>query len=322
MDTVFAATLPFFLILGLGAATSYTKRFAGTEPAINAFVFWIALPAFLFDAIARTDPAAGVPPLFLLLAAGVTIVITVGAYALAHLTPVFRRVGPAQFSLAAGYGNVGYLAVPIVIALVGSDAALAVAIGQLLHNLVFMIGYPLIRTIVAQRTAAAAGATGGIAIWPIVKRALVANPVVLSIFAGLAVAVADIPLPSLIDDSVGMLGQAAIPAAMFAIGLTLRPALAGIRAGGIPPSAIIAATAVKLVVFPAVTLLLVRLFPGDLAAPWGPTLVLLAAMPVSSTAFILAEQYDGDGRFAAATIVVTSALAIVAIPLFAVAAGI
>lgn len=319
MDTVFAATLPFFLILGLGAAASYTKRFAGTEPAINAFVFWIALPAFLFDAIAATDPATGVPPLFLVLAAAVTIVVTVAAYLMAHLTPILRRVGPAQFSLAAGYGNVGYLGVPIVIALAGPGAALAAAIGQLLHNLVFMIGYPLARTIAAQR---ADGTSGRLALWPIVERALVANPVVLSIFAGLIVAVADVPLPTVLGDGIGMLGQAAIPAAMFAIGLTLRPALAGIRAGGIPPIAIIAATAIKMAVFPAVTLLIVRLFPGDLAAPWGPALVLLAAMPVSSTAFILAEQYDHDGRFAAATIVVTSAIAIVVIPLFAVAAGV
>lgn len=319
MTTVFLTTLPFFLLLGVGVVAGRTQRFAGAEPAINAFVFWIALPAFLFIAIAKTDPSQGVPLAFAGVGLVVTTAVTVGSYVLARLVPAWRRVGPAPFSLTVGYGNVGYLGVPIVIALAGPDAALAAGLSQLIHNLLFMIGYPLIRTIAAHR---AEGQSDGLPIRPILKRAILANPVVLSVFAGLAVAMLKPPIPEVVTTTIALLGQAAVPAAMFAIGLTLRPALAGILAGGIPPATIIAASVLKLVALPGATLAAVLLFPTELSGSWGPTLVLMAAMPVSSTAFILSQQYDHDGRFASATIVATSAAAIVTVPLFAAAAGV
>lgn len=321
MSLVFLTTLPFFLLLGLGIAVSYTRQFADAQPAINAFVFWIALPAFLFDAVARTDPAAGIPVEFLLVAIGVTTGVTVASHGLARLVPAWRRTGAAPFSLAAGYGNVGYLGVPIVIALAGggSNAALAAGLGQLIHNLLFMIGYPVVRTIAGHRSGPG---SGGLPLWPIVKRAFLANPVALSVAAGLLVALTRVPIPGFVADTVSMLGQAAVPAAMFAVGLTLRPAVAGIREGGVAVSAIVGATAVKMLVLPAVTLLVVQVWQDRLPAPWGPALVLMAAMPVSTTAFILAEQYDRDGRFVAVTVVATSAAAVVLIPLFASAAGV
>lgn len=297
----------------------YTRRFATAEPAINAFVFWVALPAFLFESIARTDPSSGVPPAVPLVAVGVTAVVTVGAYALSRFAGPLRSTSPAPFSLAVGYGNVGYLGVPMVMTLAGDGSALAAGITSLLHNLLFMVGYPLVRTLVAHR---GDDSSSGLPVWPVLKGAFIANPVALSITAGLVAAFAGLRLPTFLDTSVAMLGQAAVPGAMFAIGLTLRPALAGVRAGGVSRVGIAAATLLKMVALPAVTLLAVRLLGGHLPGPWGPALVIMAAMPVSATAFLLARAYDEEGRFAAATIVTTSATAVVLVPLFATAAGV
>lgn len=319
IGTVFAATVPFFLVLGVGMVAGYTRRFATAEPAINAFVFWVALPAFLFESIAGTDPSAGVPAAVPLVAVGVTSLVSVAAYALARHVGPLRSTRPAPFSLAAGYGNVGYLGVPLVITLVGGGSALAAGITSLLHNLLFMVGYPLVRTLVAHR---GGDRSGGLPVWPVLKGALVANPVALSIGAGLVAAFVHVRLPAFLDTTVAMLGQAAVPGAMFAIGLTLRPALAGVRAGGVSRLGVGVATAIKMVAAPAATLLAVRMLDGHLLGPWGPALVVMAAMPVSATAFLLAQTYDDEGRFTATTIVTTSLAAVVLVPLFAAAAGV
>src|SRR5699024_5720345 len=45
---------------------------------------------------------------------------------------------------SASYGNVGYFGIPMTIALLGTQAAVPAAIIHLLHNLVFLVGYPVL----------------------------------------------------------------------------------------------------------------------------------------------------------------------------------
>lgn len=313
MSGLLPATLPFFIVLFVGIIAGYTRKFVAVEPALNAFVYYIAMPAFLFGTIAGTSPGSGVPAGFFLVALGVTAGITVGAYALAALVPQLRRLGPAPVALAAGYGNVGYLGVPIVLALLGPAGALAAAFGQLLHNTMFMIGYPLIRSVAAARDGAVAGRSHLLAI---LNAAVFRNPVTLSVATGLIVAFARVKVTGVLGSSIAMLGQAAVPGALFAIGLTFRGAITEIRRGGIPPLGIGVVTAIKLLVLPAATVAAVWLCGASLPGLWGRTAVIMAATPVSATAFVLSQEYDGDGRFLAITIVATTVLALVTIPAF------
>lgn len=60
------------------------------------------------------------------------------------LMPNHRRYA-APLSLASTYGNVGYFGIPMTIALLGNDAAVPAVLVHLLHNFVFLVGYPLLR---------------------------------------------------------------------------------------------------------------------------------------------------------------------------------
>lgn len=103
------------------------------------------MPAFLFSAVAFAPGAQGVPVAFVLIAFGVTAAVTCVTWGIARIG--FRGYPhvAAPLTLAAGYGNVGYLGVPIALSVLGEQAGLVAAVGQLIHNLMFMLGYPAIR---------------------------------------------------------------------------------------------------------------------------------------------------------------------------------
>lgn len=326
---VLSVIAPMFILLGVGMAAGFAPRFQSAQAGLNAFVFYFSLPAFLFVAVTNAPIRDGVPLAFVWISLGVTALV----FALVHVVAWAVRAAsaskaaglmPGPMAVAATYGNVGYLGVPIVMSVIGHEAALGAALGQLLHNMLFMVGYPLLRSL---RGGTPGGTPGdspdgggtlravGALLWRVAKGALLLNPVVLGVVAGVLVGALGIELPGVVTASISMLGQAAVPAAMFAVGLSIKPALAGMRSGHIPVSAVAIASAVKLGVLPLATFAAVLVFGADLAPQWVGAAVIMAAMPVSSTASIIVFEYDGDVRLVGATTLVTSVVAVVTIPL-------
>ena len=60
---------------------------------------------------------------------------------------------PSPIVLGATFGNVGYMGVPIALALIGPQAGLACGVIQLLHNVVFLSGYPIMRQLLLGQSA-------------------------------------------------------------------------------------------------------------------------------------------------------------------------
>lgn len=310
---------PLFVVLGVGIVAGFLPRFDGAQEGINAFVFYVSLPAYLFAAVASAPISDGVPLAFV----GVTLGATGGVFLLVHLAAAMRRrfsaagapaAGPGPLAVAATYGNVGYLGVPIVMSLLGPGAALGAAIGQLLHNVLFMVGYPLLKSL-GRQGGQAEGRSGSLrALWRITKQSILLNPVTVSVLAGVVVSLLGIELPQVVSASVDLLGQAAVATAMFAVGLMVKPAFEGIRSGGVPLTAVLLASAVKLAVLPLATLGASLLLGDALGARWITIAVIMAAMPVSSTASIVVSAYDGDSRLVVATTLVTSLAAVMTIP--------
>lgn len=312
---------PMFLLLGVGMAAGFSERFRSAQPGLNAFVFYFSLPAFIFIAVANAPLNDAVPLASIAISLGVTALVFAIAYLGAIAINRVRKrpddvagVAPGAFAIASTYGNVGYLGVPIVLSVLGPEAALGAALGQLLHNVLFMVGYPLMKTLGRETRARAAGGIGML-LWRVAKRSVVFNPVVLSVVAGVIVGVTEVRPPAVITASIEMLGNAAIPTAMFAVGLTIKPAWEGFRTRSVSPGGVAVATVLKLAVLPLATLAAVLLMGDALSPQWGAAAVIMAAMPVSSTANIVAFEYDGDSRLVGATTLVTSVLAVATIPL-------
>ena len=312
---------PLFILLGVGMVAGFSRRFHRAGEGLNAFVFYFSLPAFLFTAAANAPISDGVPLPFVWIPLGVTSALFSLVFLLAGMRRRYssgRGIGaaPGPLGVAATYGNVGYLGIPIAMSVLGPGVALGAALGQLLQNVLFMVGYPLVKSLGAGPPAEGGGRARGLRrmLWRVAKRSVLLNPVTLSAIAGVSVSMLRIELPEALSASLEMLGAAAVPTAMFAVGLTIKPAFAGIRSGGISLTAVLLASAVKLVVLPLVTLGVALGLGGGLAPQWIAVAVIMAAMPVSSTASIIVFEYDGDARLVAATTLVTSILAVLTIP--------
>lgn len=321
--------LPLFAIVLIGYLASYSPPFGGNaQKAVNDFVFYIALPALLFSAVAGSDLSEGISWSFI--AANLTILVLGSGLGLAIGVYLFRHPAPRALTTAmlSGYGNVAYLGVPLLVTAVGAQAALPVALGQLLHNMFFMVLYPLCVTLAAQRTRvahtvppareekagsapASAGSTGHA-----VFRSVVLNPVSLSVVAGLLFALFGWGLPSPAAATVDMLAGAAAPGALFCVGLTLRRAVSALREGSVAVPELSCTVLVKLAVMPLIAVALVTwVFP--MPAVWAFTTVVMCGLPNAATAYVLAQQKESGAQQAAAAVVVTSVLSLATLPLAA-----
>lgn len=303
---------PLFAVILIGAGASFSPTVHSTEPALSTFVLYFALPAFLFSAVASAPIEHGVPRGFVLIAFAVTAVTSVATFAMAHLMNGQVRTLAAPLSMAASYGNVGYLGVPITLSILGPDAGLPAAIGQLVHNVMFMLGYPLVRSLSARTTD---GVSVRRHVWTAVKKSLLLNPITISIAAGIVLALLGVDLPSALSETVELFSQTAVPLAMFAVGLKLPSSLRGISEGSVPKMALLLTNVIKLAILPASTIAAIALFAPDLDRIWITGLIAMAAMPTSTTSYVLSQSEDKDPRIVSSTIATSTAIALITIPL-------
>ncbi|MFO7932256.1 MAG: AEC family transporter [Desulfosalsimonas sp.] len=137
---------------------------------------------------------------------------------------------------------------------------------------------------------------------------IVRNPLILACLAGFTLNLAGIPKPSGLFQVVDLLGRAALPVGLLAVGASLR--IASLQTN---ISALIVSCAVKLIVFPAVTTLFCLVF--QVTGEPKTVAVLFAALPTSVSSFILARQLGGDTTIMASMVTVHTALAAVTMPL-------
>ncbi|WP_413316786.1 AEC family transporter [Agrococcus sp. 1P02AA] len=311
---VVGQTLPLFFGMALGFAASWARPFRAAEPGITAFVFFVALPALLFTLTAESELASGVPWQFVVIIV-LSLVIVMGLLGLALRLGMRRRPGsPMHLAMAGSFGNVAYLGIPVVLGVLGPTAGLIGVVGQLVHNLVFLVAYPVLASVLLARSRA--GEEGAERVGAAVRRATLRSPLLWSVAAGAAVNLLHIPLPGVVTEVTSMFAAAAAPAALFAIGLTLRGALGALRQGIAAIGPVVVAAAGKIVLLPVVTALLAVLVAPDLDGAWVVGLVVLAAMPTSASAFALVGTLV-DRQAVATVTLATNAVSMLSVPAIA-----
>ena len=137
---------------------------------------------------------------------------------------------------------------------------------------------------------------------------LLRNPMIVAISAGLIWSGLSIPIPAVVNDFLQILGGAATPGALFAIGASL----SGKSAERVEVAAWL--TFSKLVLHPAfVAIGVLILLPLD---PFSATVVVsAAAMPVAGNVFMLAQHYRVAPHRASAAILFSTALSILTFPM-------
>lgn len=311
---VFIGSLPLFLAIFLGLCAGFAAPFRErVEPALTVFVFYIGLPALLFTLSSQADLSDGIPVSFILISVGSTIVFAVmqfGAMWALHRKSLGSML---TTSMAGSYGNVVYLGIPVVIGVLGEAGGLPAVIAQLVHNMIFLLGYPIVAAFALRDRGGRGNGRGKLG--EALGNATYKSPLVWAVAVGLAVSIAQMPVPGVIMDFSDMMAASAAPVALFGVGLTLRSALRILGTGDSIIGPAVTAVAGKLLVMPVLTLGITLVFAPGLDDVWVVTLVLMAAMPTSASAYVLAQQGSGDARPTAIVILITNVFAVATLPL-------
>lgn len=301
MVEIFLKTLPFFALIGLGFQSARTGFFTPEATAyLTKFVFYFALSAMLFRFSANLSLSEVFDWWFVaayLWGCGVV-------YLLATAVALFRRVGLQEAAVEAQcsvIGNTGFLGVPMLVVLMGPDAAGPVLMVLAIDLIVFssLITILITGTRDGRMSAAVLGTVG---------KGLLKNPMIVSIALGLAFSAASVPIPDVANDFLGLLGAAATPGALFAIGASL----AGKSAERMSVAGWLSFC--KLVLHPAaVALAALVLFP---VAPFDAAVMIAASsLPVAGNVYILAQHYGVAPQRVSASILISTAISIVTVSL-------
>jgi len=296
MLPIFLKTLPFFLLIGLGYISAATKFFSrDAAVALTKFVFWFALSAMLFNFTATLEfsEIANVPFLLCYLSASVIVYIIATVVALMRGNKASVAAIEAQ---CAVIGNVGFLGIPMLVGLFG-DRAAAPVLMVLSVDLLFF-GSLVVAVITGSR-----GKLEPRIILTIGK-GLITNPMVMSITAGLLWSLADLPVPVPMGEFMSILGAAATPAALFAIGASL----AGKSAER--PSVALWLSSLKLGLHPLLVAVF-ALFVFDLDPFLAGMMIAAAAMPVAGNIYIIAQHYDVAPQRASTAILFSTVISVI-----------
>ena len=149
-----------------------------------------------------------------------------------------------------------------------------------------------------------------------VGRQLVTSPILLGIFVSVLVKATGTPVPGTVKTIVDMLGSAASPCALFAMGIALKRYGLG---DSLKLSVLI--TALKLIAHPLLVLLLARyVFP--MPPVWAGVAVLFASAPTGINAYLFAERYRSGVAIAAGSITLGTVASIVTTTLWLAVLGI
>lgn len=266
---------------------------------MNAFVFYFALPTFLFNLIATAQlkNILNAPFVAAYLSAGFSVFVVA-----ALLGRLLFKVGPGEAALqgsAAVLGNTGYMGLPLVAAVFGEAAAIPLVLGLTLEV-----------TLIIPFTIALVEATKGSGGWSRVPSsvtgALARNPLIVAIFAGALISAIGLGLPTPVENFTDLLGGTAGPCALFALGATLASRSLSAGLGEVSYM-----TSFKLFVHPSAMWLTTQLF--DVTSLWATVAVLAAALPVAANVFILARQYDTYIDRISSAILLSTAVSIVTV---------
>jgi malonate transporter len=301
MGVVLAALLPVFLLIVLGFALKRSLMRLETQwHGLERLTYYVLFPALLIQTLVKADlssvPVAGVGGALLLS----VLLMSLLCLALRPLLAKFAVDGPAFTSIFQGATRwQTYVALAVCGNLYGNT-------GLALASVAMVAIIPLVNvtsvSVLAHYASPEKPSVGSIAM------TVVRNPLIWACAIGLAINVTHLPLPRIWHEVADALGRSSLGIGLLVTG-------AGLQLQGMfrPSLAASVAVVLKLILMPvlAVTLALVFGVSGSNLA----IVSACAAVPASSSAYVLARQMGGDAPLLAQIITLQTILAAVTMPI-------
>lgn len=288
---------PVFVLILIGLALG-RNHWPGGEfwPRTERFIYRLLFPALLIHALA-TAQFADVPVVALMIATVVPTLIVAGGLWWAR--GLVAGGDHARFT-SAFQGAIRFNA---FVSIAGATALHGVS-GTAASAVVLAALIPCVN-VLSVSCLLADGATD----WRRMLYSLATNPLIVACVVGGLLNVAGIGLPGWSENVLAMLGQAALPLGLLAVGAAMKPATLW-QTG----RAFWAASAIKLVVLPALALGVAHLC--GLGATGRDVVLLFSANATATSSYILARQLGGDADLMARLIAGQTLLAMLTLPIW------
>jgi len=304
MLAIFNVVFPVFALIFLGFICRKRAILSvNAASELNRFVIYLGLPALLFDSIARLTPADFSNLRFI-------AVFGIGIVAVFLLTTWIRwRQGAVAGdiiidSLSASYANVGFLGIPLCLLSFGHAGMPPAVIAMIMTAcLLFALAIVLLEICLhADKHIGRSLYNTG--------RSLIRNPILIAPILGALVAASGYTLPGGVQQLFKLLGAAASPCALVSLGLFLAQPIARQDSQG----SVTMLVGFKLLLHPAITAILAYwILP--LPKLWADIALLLAATPIGTGPFMLAELYQREAALMSRAILISTTLSLVTISL-------
>ncbi len=300
MIAILSALAPLFFITAIGHALAAMK-FGGEEMwhGLDHVTFYVFFPALLVKTLMKADLGSVPARDFVFVSFG-SVTIMSGAIVAAYL--VLKRPVPGPVFTSFFQGVIRFqstITVAVAAALFGERGLTLAALSVASIIPTVQLYTVLVLLIFGQ-------GNGELSLWPILRR-LASNPFTLACALGLALNVTG--APNVIYDTFAVLGAAAIPLTMLAVGAGLDLARAHAAR-----NLVAANMALRLIGMPLLVFGLCWL--AGLSGLARTVAIIAAAVPTAATAYTMARKMGGDAELMAQIITFQSIASTATLPLF------
>ncbi|SIN85409.1 AEC family transporter [Vannielia litorea] len=286
MIQVLSISGTIFAVIALGWLLVRRGVFDGTAlDVLGGYVVTCALPALIFRAVSSRPVAETFDAAYLLALLTTSLTVFAASYWLVRGVFGGSPMAACFGAMGASCANSGFVGYPMMGLAMPQVADHALALNMSFENLVMI---PLVLALAEAEKARAAASTARIA--PLIARRLATSPVILALFAGLAVAALGLNLPQIVSGPVNILANSSAAVSLLVIG----GGLAGLTLRDLGPQAW-TITGLKLLAMPALAYALLQacaafgLTPEP--APLAPALLVMTALPAMTIYPVLARRY-------------------------------
>jgi malonate transporter and related proteins len=281
MASLLQAIFPVFALLTAGfLAQRFGWLKSSYAEGLNGFVYYLAFPILLFIVIARAPHTEILNVDFL----GAWTVAVLAGYFVAAAVSLAWRGGGCEPMAVRGFntacGNTSMVGIPLCVAAFGKGAAL-LAVMATIANAVVGVSMTVMFIEASRQAAVSRTLLVGRIAWSLTK-----NPLIIAFILGFACAVGYGAPPPAVSSLCDLLGGAAIPCSLVATGLFF----AGhVRRMVLSEASVF--TFIKLIIQPLIGWSVATYLFG-VEGQQLAILVILSAMPLASTCFVIAQRFD------------------------------
>lgn len=291
---------PIFAIAALGYLVARKQFFKPEEIAgISRFVFNLAIPALLFNALSKIELSDTLDWRYLVAYYGVALAINFTAITIGKRFFGHNQREIAIFGMASSFSNSVLVGLPIISGGFGDQALLPLFTLISVNSAILFS----VVTFVAEKDPNNTGFR-----WEVLRQAgekIIGNPIVLSLILGLSVNLLNVQVAGILDHILELIAQTALPCALFVLGASLTE----YRIAG-HLREVFTILGFKVVLMPLLVWIMGH-FVFHLDPLWTAVGTMVAGMPVGINPYMFSQKYQALVATIGTAVLLSSLMSIV-----------